>query len=133
MTPINQNLQSQIAHLRQNAAHEKRPEKTRVYKRALGDVFVTAMQTGDSLLEEKKFQNAIRDYDLATQAMPDSAWAWSQLAAARTCAGIKKEALSALRKAYELSNDKPSFRKWLETEPLLAPLRSTPEFQGLQK
>ena len=128
-----QDLQSQIAHLRQNAAQEKRQERARVYKRALGDVFVTAMQTGDSLLEEKKFQDAIRDYDLATQAMPDSAWAWSQLAVARACAGIKKEALASLRKAYELSNDKASFRKWLETEPLLAPLRSTPEFQNLQK
>ncbi len=128
-----QDLQSQIAHLRENAVKEKRPERLRVYKRALGDVFVTAMQTGDSLLEGKKFQDAIRDYDLATQALPDSAWAWSQLAVARACAGSKKEALSSLRKAYELSNDKPSFRKWLETEPLLAPLRSTPEFQSLQK
>ncbi|HYY72832.1 MAG TPA: hypothetical protein VE778_04505 [Candidatus Bathyarchaeia archaeon] len=128
-----QDLQSQITQLRQNAAREKRPERARVYKRALGDVFVTAMQTGDSLLEEKKFQDAIRDYDLATQAMPDSAWAWSQLAVARACAGNKKEALSSLRKAYELSNDKLSFRKSLDTEPLLAPLRSAPELQSLPK
>lgn len=128
-----QDLQSQIAHLRQSAAQEKRTEKARVLKRALGDVFVTAMQTGDSLMEEKKIQNAIRDYDLATQAMPDSAWAWGQLAVARACAGKKKEALASLRKAYELSNDKASFSKWLQTEPLLAALRSTPEFQNLQK
>lgn len=128
-----QDLQSQIVQLRQNAAHEKRSERARVYKRALGDVFVTAMQAGDSLLEAKKFQDAIRDYDLAIQAMPDSAWAWRQLAVASACAGIKKEALSSLRKAYELSNDKLSFRKWLDTEPLLASLRTAPELQNLPK
>ena len=128
-----QDLQAQIVHLRQNAEQEKRPERARVFKRALGDVFVTTMQTGDSLQEEKKFQNAIRDYEFATQAMPDSAWAWEQLAVARTCAGKKKEALASLRKAYELANDKPSFWKWVQTEPQLAPLRSMPEFQGLQK
>lgn len=128
-----QDLQTQIMLLRQNAAQEKRPERARLFKRALGDIFVTAMQTGDSLLEEKRFQNAVRDYEIATQAMPDSAWAWGQLAVARACAGSKKEALSSLRRAYELANDKPSFWKWLETEPCLAPLRSMPEFQSLQK
>ncbi|HEX8837947.1 MAG TPA: hypothetical protein VF748_13475 [Candidatus Acidoferrum sp.] len=128
-----EDLQSQIAHLRQNAAQEKRPERARVFKRALGDIFVTAMQTGDSLLEGGKFPNAVRDYDLATQAMPDSGWAWGQLAVARTCAGNKKGALASLRRAYELANDKASFRKWLQTEPLFAPLRSMPEFQSLQK
>ena len=120
-------------HLRQNAAQEKRPEGARVFKRALGDVFATAMQTGDSQLEKKKFQNAIRDYEFATQAMPDSGWAWGQLALARACAGMKKKALSSLRKAHELANDKPSFSKWLQTEPGFAPLRSMPEFQSLQK
>ena len=128
-----QDLQSQILHLRQSATQEKRPEKAHVFKRALGDVFVTAMQTGDSLLEQKKFQDAIRDYDLATQAMPDSAWAWGQLSLARACAGRKKEALSSLRKAYDLANNKASFLKWLQTEPRFAPLRSVPEFQSLQK
>ena len=126
-----QELQSQIVHLQQNAAQEKRPERARVFKRALGDVFVTAMQTGDSLLEQKKFQNAIRNYEFAARAMPDSAWAWGQLALARVCAGMKKEALSSLRRAYDLANDKPSFSQWLQTEPLLAPLRSVPEFQSL--
>lgn len=128
-----EDLQSQIMHLRQNAAEEKRPERARVYKRALGGVFVTAMQTGDALLEEKKFQNAIRDYEFATQVMPDSAWAWGQLALARTCAGKKKEALASLRKAYELANDKASFWKWVQTETRFAPLRSLPEFQTLNK
>jgi tetratricopeptide (TPR) repeat protein len=126
-------LESRIMHLRQNAEQEKRQERACVFKRALGDVFVTAMQTGDSLLEEKKLQNAIRDYEFATQAMPDSAWAWGQLAAAHASAGNKKEALASLRKAYELANDKPSFSKWLQTERHFAPLRSMPEFQSLQK
>ena len=128
-----QDLQSQILHLRQNAAQEKRPQKVRVLKRALGDVFVTAMQNGDSRLEEMKYEGAIRDYEFATQAMPDSGWAWGQLAVARTCAGIKKEALASLRRAYELANDKASFWKWLHTEPCLAQLRSMPEFQSLLK
>jgi tetratricopeptide (TPR) repeat protein len=128
-----QDLQSQIVRLRENAEREKRAEKLRVYKRALGDVLVTAMETGNSLLDEKKFQNAARDFELATQAVPDSEWAWSQLALARAAAGDKREALASLRRAYELANDKPSFRKWLETEPAFAPLRSSPEFQTVQK
>ena len=126
-----QDLQSGIMHLRRDAGHEKRPERVRVFKRALGDVFVTAMQTGDSLLEEKKFQGAIRDYEFATQAMPESAWAWGQLAAAHSSAGNKKDALAALRKACELVNDKSSFSKWLQAEPHFASLRSMPEFQRL--
>jgi tetratricopeptide (TPR) repeat protein len=108
-----QDLRFQIGDLRRNAAKEKRPEKDRVYKRALGD--------------------AIRDYEFATKAKPDSAWAWERLAVAYSSAGNKKEALSALRKAYGLENDKPSFRKWLETEVGLARLRSMTEFREFQK
>ena len=128
-----QDLQSQIVHLRENAAQEKRPEKLRVDKRALGDVFVTAMETGNSLLDDKKFQNAARDFDLATQALPNSGWTWSQLALAHAAAGDKREALASLRRAYELANDKASFRAWLQTELAFAPLRSSPDFQSLEK
>jgi Flp pilus assembly protein TadD len=69
------------------------------------------METGDSLLEEKQFQNAVRDYELATQAMPDSAWAWGKLAMAPISAGNKKEALSALRTACELAKDESFCRR----------------------
>ena len=130
---FNQELLSQIAELRQNAAREKRPERARIFKRALGDVFVTAMQTGDSLLDQKELDHAIREYEFATEARPDAEWAWEQLAVARATAGNKKEALSSLRKASELTSNKPSFQKWLQTEPAFALLRSLPEFQALQR
>lgn len=130
---FNQDLLSQITELRQNAAREKRPERARIFKRALGDVFVTAMQTGDSLLDQKKLDHAVREYEFATEARPDSEWAWEQLAVARATAGNKKEALSSLRKASELTSNKPSFQKWLRTEPAFALLRSLPEFQALQR
>jgi predicted esterase len=123
--------QQQLLRLRQNAEHEKRPDRARVFKRALGGVFVSTMESGNSLLEAKNFPAAIRAYDFATQALPESPWAWSQLATAQALAGRKKDALTSLRRAHELSLDKSAFANWLQTEPAFTALRSSPEFQIL--
>jgi dienelactone hydrolase len=122
--------QQQLLRLRQNAEHEKRPDRARVSKRALGGVFVSAMESGNSLLEAKSFAAAIHAYDFATQALPESQWAWSQLAVAQALAGKKKAALTSLRRAHDLSADKLAFAKWLQTEPAFAVLRSASELQN---
>lgn len=126
-------LRDQVARLRLNAENERHPERARVLKRALAGVFVAAMEAGNGALEEKRFVTAIRLYGVATQAKPDSQWAWNQLAAACALAGKKKDALDALRKGRELAPDKPAFAKWLRSEPSFETLRSSPEFAGLAK
>lgn len=128
-----QQLQEQLLRLRRNAEQEKRPEKAVVYKRALAGVFVGAMETGNAFLDEKKFGLATRVYDVATQAKPDSEWAWQQLAVARALAGQRKESITALRRAVELVTDKAAFQKWLQTEHAFDPLRASPDLQNLLK
>ena len=124
-------LQQQIIRLRQNAEREKRPDKAAVYNRALAGVFVGAMETGNTYLDEKKFGLAIRVYDSATQAKPDSQWAWQQLAVARALAGKRKESITALRQAAGLVADKAEFQKWLQAEHAFDPLRVSSDFQNL--
>jgi len=121
-------MQDQLAHLRSNAQQEKRPERARVYRRALDGVFISAIEAGDTALESKNFAQAGRLFDAATQAKPDSEWAWRMLAEAYALAGKKKNALSALRKARELSQDRAAFAKWFVADPAFDALRSSPEF-----
>jgi tetratricopeptide (TPR) repeat protein len=126
-------LQSKIIRLRQYTEHEKRPERSRVYKRALGGVFIAAMESGSTLLEEKKYPEAIRVFSYATDAYPDSAWAWQQLAVARAISGERKGAISALRRARTLVSDKISFGKWLQSEHAFDSLRISPEMNELMQ
>ena len=74
---------------------------------------------------------AIRFYDVATEAKPDSEWAWRQLAVADALAGKKKDGLKALRKAHDLTTDKSAFAKWLQSEPAFEALRPSAEFRAL--
>ena len=124
---IDSELRDQVARLRINAQQEKRPDRARVYKRALDGLFIGAIEAGDSALESKNFGYAARLFDAATQAKPDSGWAWRQLAVAYVLGGKKKETFNALRKARELATDKAAFAKWLANEPAFDSLRSAPE------
>ena len=126
-------LQDQIVRLRQSAEQEKHPEKARVLKRALDDIFVTIMESGNSFLEQKKFPAVIRLYEFAAVAHPDAEWAWEQLAVARALGGRKKDAITALRRAHSAASDKGSFAKWLQSETAFDTLRSAPDFQDLLK
>jgi tetratricopeptide (TPR) repeat protein len=128
---VDRDLQEQLLHLRLMAEQEKRPEKAAVYKRSLSGIFVAAMEAGNEFLEEKKFSTASAVYDFATQAKPDSEWAWEELAVARARAGMNKEAIACLRRARGLTADKLSFEKWLQVESAFDPLRSLPDFQNL--
>lgn len=117
-----------IAHLRTNARDEKRPDRARVYKRALLGLFIGAIEAGNSAIENKNFSQAARLYDAATQAKPDSEWAWRQLAVAYALGAKKKDALNALRKARDLSTNKSAFAKWFVAESAFNNFRPAPEF-----
>jgi dienelactone hydrolase len=124
-------LEDQLSRLRYNAEHEKHSDRARVFKRALGGVFISAMESGNSLLEAKKYPDAIRAFGFATEASPQSEWALSQLAVAQALAGKRKDALATLRRAQLLASDNVEFANWLRTEPAFSSLRSTPDFQNI--
>ena len=113
------------------ADEEKRPEKARVYKRAVLQVFIMAAEVGSNFLDAKSYDHAIQAFDAAAAARPDSEWAWRQLAVANAYSGHSKQAFAALRQAQQLSHDAPAFEKWLNTEPAFDRLRPTPEFRSL--
>jgi tetratricopeptide (TPR) repeat protein len=124
-------VKGEILHLRRMADEEKRPEKARVYKRAVLQVFIMAAEVGSNFLDAKSYDRAVEAFDAAAAARPDSEWAWRQLAVANAYSGHSKQALAALRQAQQLSHDTPSFEKWLNTEPAFDRLRPTPEFRSL--
>jgi dienelactone hydrolase len=124
-------LGRQISALSSRAEHEKNPEKLRVLERALGSIFVQAMEAGDERYEAKDFSRACTFYELGANAETDSAWAWRVVAAARAMTADRKGTFDAIRHAKERSKDLASFSAWLKEEPAFAKFRETPEFRAL--
>jgi dienelactone hydrolase len=124
-------IEQKIIDLRERAAHEKRPEKVRVLRRALSGILVEAMEAGEERLDAKDI-NVAKDYfQLATDADPDSVWALSSLATARALTGDRKGTLEALRHAREKTKDLAAFSAWLNEEPAFTKLREDPQFRAL--
>lgn len=124
-------VEQQIADLRTRAEHEKNAQKLRVTKRALGGIFIEAMESGRERSEAKDNALARIYFEIATTADPDSAWAWSNLATTRALDGDRKAATEALRHAKDKSKDVAAFSAWLKEEGAFAKLRDTPEFRAL--
>ena len=126
-------LNDRVAILRQRAENEKRPDRQRIYKRALSGVFIEAMESGNQFMDQKDYQRAARSFSCATQASPKSSWAWQNLAVAYASAGARKDAIRALQSASTFVENTTSFTAWLTSEPAFDRIRSTPEFQSLLK
>ncbi len=124
-------IEQKIIDLRERAAHEKRPEKVRVLRRALNGILVEAMEVGEERLDAKDITVAKDYFQLATDADPDSVWALSSLATACALTGDRKGALEALRHAGEKTKDSAAFSAWLNKEPAFAKLREDPQFRAL--
>jgi dienelactone hydrolase len=120
-----------IANLRESAAHEKKPEKAIVLKRAVADVFVQAMESGSDRLEAKDPVLAKDYYLLAAEAMPDSPNPLRFLAICQAMDNNRKAALESLRQAKSKVKDMPPFLDWLQSEPTFAPFRDDPAFKAL--
>ena len=125
--------EEQVRQLREQAEHEKRPQHAMILKRALAGVFIEAMEVGHDALDRKNFSLAVRAYSSATQANPQSEWAWESLAVAQASTGARKEVFNAISHARELAKDKHKFADWLQYETAFDRLRPTPEFHSLQK
>ena len=124
-------VEQQIADLRSRAGHERNAEKLQVAKRALGGIFIEAMESGRERSEARDNSLARFFFEIATTADPDSSWAWSALAATRALDGDRKSAFEALRRAKEKSKDLPAFSRWLSEESAFSKFRDTPEFRAL--
>jgi predicted esterase len=124
-------IEKKIIDLRERAAHEKRPEKVRVLRRALTGVLVESMEAGEERLDAKDAHLAMDYFQLAADADPDSLWAFDSLATARALTGDRKGALEALRQAKQKTKDPAAFSTWLNEEPAFAKLRDDPQFRTL--
>ena len=124
-------LEDEVRQLHSRALAEKRPDHLRVYSRAVGNVAVASMESGSRFLEIKDYPSAIRSFRCATEAAPEFATAWSNLAVAYSLVGRKKETFAALRHARDVGKDPAAFADWALKEPALERWRSLPEFQAL--
>jgi dienelactone hydrolase len=124
-------VEQQVLALRSRTEHEKRAEKLRVLKRALADVLVQAMETGEERLDAKDAARAQDYFELACDAEPDSLWALSNLAVAKAEDGNRKGAIETLRRAREAARDPATFSEWLKEEPAFAKFRDTADFRLL--
>jgi hypothetical protein len=128
---LSNQLEQQISALYNRAEQEKNPQKYRVTQRALGSVFVQAMEAGDDYYEAKDFPRARTFYELGAAAEADSAWAWRVVAASRAMTGDRKGAYQAIRKSKEKSKNLAAYSAWLHDEPAFEKIRDTAEFRAL--
>jgi dienelactone hydrolase len=117
--------------LRLRAEREKKPERVLVFKRALAGVFIGSLESGRDALDKKDFRRAEGYFACATEANPESEWAFRSLAIARASSGDRKGALEALRAARKLTKDLPAFSDWLKQEPAFERARSSQDFELL--
>jgi predicted esterase len=124
-------VEREISDLRSRAEHEKNPQELRVVRRALGGIFVQAMETGQERLDAKDISHARAYFELASGAEPDSVWGLCQVAVVRALDNDRKGAFEALRRAKEKSKDSAALSAWLKDEAAFASFRDTPEFRAL--
>jgi dienelactone hydrolase len=120
-----------IANLRDDASHEKKPDKAIVLKRAVAQVYVHAMETGSEQIDQKQYVLARDYYVLAVEAMPDSPIPIRNLALVQALGNNRKAALESLRQAKLKATDVPRFLEWLQSEPAFTQLRDDPAFKAL--
>src|SRR6266851_696855 len=119
--------------LRLRAEREKKPERVRVFKRALASVFIGSLESGRDALDKKDFRRAESYFACATEANPESEWSFRNLAIARASSGDRKGALEALRSARKFTKDPSAFSDWLTQEPAFVRLQSTSEYRVLRE
>jgi Tfp pilus assembly protein PilF len=130
-TDLRSDLERKIAILRDRSTREKRPEKQRVLRRALGGLLVQAIEGGEQPFEAKDFALARDYFQLAVAADPASVWALENLAVAQAQTGDHKAAIESLRRAREAAKDRAAFFAWVGKEESFAKLRQEAQFRAL--
>jgi hypothetical protein len=122
---------TRIHQLREDSNQERRPESRRVLERTLGEVFVSAMEAGEQLLDQGQSRTAGFYFELGAAAHPDSTWPHLSLAQCHAISGDKKAALRDLKRAREAGSTIAELDEFVKANPKLAPLRDTPEYKKL--
>ncbi len=124
-------LAQNIFDLQRRAQDETNAQKVRVLRRALGAVYIGAMEDGQALYDSHDSTHALIYFELAAIAAPDSAGPLRAIAMARATNGDRRGALDALRRAERKSGNRAAFAAWLQSEPAFAKIRDTAEFRAL--
>ena len=95
-------LKGMFAELRKQAGRTDDTDERRVARRVLDGVFVGLFEQGANQLQTlKRYNDAVRSFNLATEVNPERAGAFFYLAWAYAAKGDKKQALRALQTAVD--------------------------------
>jgi hypothetical protein len=122
---------ARIRDLREAVHKEKRAERVRVLRRALGGVFVSTMETGDSILDKGDARTAARYFEFGSVAMPESTWPHFSLARCHAVLGKRKAALLDLKNAREAGATAAEVQEFVRSVPQLAAITDNLEYQKL--
>jgi dienelactone hydrolase len=117
-----------LDHLKARRGKAKSADEVAVLSRALGSVLVRALETGEQMLEEKRYVRAAAYFEVASAASARPAELHYKAATAYALAGERKQALAALKNALRAGFDNPAR---LRDDRALASLRDTREFRDL--
>ena len=120
-----------ISQLRNDARNQHQLKDRRVSERALGGVFVSAMETGTSILERGDAHTAARFFEIGSIAAPDSTWPHFSLAKCHATMGDRKALLLDLKRARDAGATAADLADFVKTDPKTAPLLDTPEYRNL--
>lgn len=124
---------NRIRELRGELRTGRNPGARLVLQRALGSIFVAAMEIGSPILEKGDGRNAAPYFELAALAMPEWAWPHFALASCHAIANDKKAVLHDLKQAREAGATGADVSEFVAANPKLAFLVDNPEYQKLLK
>lgn len=128
---IRMQLLGQITELRDAEEGERKEDRRRVLRRALGQVVVSTYESAEARMRAGDFALASIYFELAGEALPKQPWPFIGIARAEAQLGHKKEALQALRRARENSSNTASLAAILENNGEFARYRNDPDFRKL--
>jgi len=124
---------TRIRQLRDDARNEHRLQRRRVLERALGGVFVSAMETGTSILKRGDAHTATRFFEIGAIAAPESAWPHFSLAKCHAITGDRKALLLDLKHARDAGATAADLSAFVEADPKITPLLDAQEYRNLLK
>jgi len=122
---------NRIRQLRDELRKEHRPGSQVILKRALGSIFISAIEAGSPILEKGDGRGAVPYFELAAVAIPESAWPYFELANCHAITNDKKAALRDLKQARENGASATDLVEFVKGDPKLAVVMDSPEYQKL--
>jgi len=115
----------QMVQLKRDGARQKSGEKRLPRLRAFSSVQASYIESGQTQLEQKRFDSAEFYFQLISDVSPDEIWPVLLLAETSAARGNRKQAISRLRQTVKLGLKNPEV---FEKDNYLQSLRSDPEF-----